>query len=292
MRNTSALHWTVLVALLASPIVAQAQSTTDVQEPYDSPPLAPTTNRDRAEQVGEYVRALFQDRDGNRWFSTKNGVYRYDGKSLTYFTKRALQILQDENGAMWFAGTVDGVSRYEDGKFTNYTVANGLSHNRVWSMMLDSAGTIWVGTQGGVCRFDGESFVPFPIPRAEVENPYSNLTPLLAWGMAEDQDGNLWFGMDGEGVRKFDGDSFTTYTTKDGLAGNDVRSVYADRRGRMWFGTAHRGVSCYDGTPFRNFTEKDGLNNNAIWGILEDKAGNMWFSGDGPAQGTLAPGIR
>ena len=36
--------------------------------------------------------------------------------------------------------------------------------------------------------------------------------------MAEDLDANLWFGMDGEGVRKFDGESFTTYTTKDGTA--------------------------------------------------------------------------
>ncbi len=281
MRNTSALHWTLLVALLASPVGASAQNTTDDQEPVASPPSPTITTIAQSEQIGEYVRGVFQDRDGNHWFSTSNGVCRYDGKSLTYFTKRALQILQDENGAMWFAGTVDAVSRYEDGKFTNYTVANGLSHNRVWSMMMDSAGTIWVGTNGGVCRFDGESFVPFPIPRAEVENPYSNISPLLAFGMAEDQDGNLWFGMDGEGVRKFDGESFTTYTTKDGLVSNNVRSVYCDRRGRMWFGTAKSGVSCYDGTAFRNFTEKDGLNSNAVWGILEDKAGNMWFLGDG-----------
>ncbi len=145
-------------------------------------------------------------------------------------------------------------------------------------MMLDSAGTLWASTQDGVCRFDGESFVPFPIPRAEVENPNSNLSPLFAWGMAEDQAGNLWFGMDGEGVRKFDGESFTTYTTKDGLVSNNLRSVYADRRGRIWFGTANGGVSCYDGTAFRNFKEKDGLTNNSIRGLLEDTAGNMWFS--------------
>ncbi len=86
--------------------------------------------------------------------------------------------------------------------------------------------------------------------------------------MAEDQAGNLWFAVDAKGVHKFDGESFTTYTTKDGLASNNLRSVYADRRGRMWFGTAKGGVSCYDGTAFRNFTEKDGLTNNSICGIL------------------------
>jgi ligand-binding sensor domain-containing protein len=257
-----------------------------VQEPVDSPPPAPITTISQYQQIGEYVREIFQDRDGNLWFSTSDGVCRYDGRSLTYLRDpeesgwSAEEILQDEDGALWFA-VVPGIRRYENGKFINYTVADGLSHRRVLSMMLDSAGTLWAGTQGGVCRFDGESFVPFPIPRAEVENPYSNLSPLLAWGMAEDQDGNLWFGMDGEGVRKFDGESFTTYTTKDGLASNNVRSVYADRRGRVWIGTNDAGVSCYDGTEFRNFTKEEGLTNNTVWTMLEDKAGNMWFSGNG-----------
>ncbi len=286
MRNTAALHWTLLVALLASPVGASAQSTTDVQEPVASPPSPTITTIAQSEQIGEYVRVVFQDRDGNYLFSTSKGVRRYDGKSLTYIREQedhrvVEEILQDEDGAIWFA-TYTGVSCYEDGKFTNYTMANGLSHRWVLSMMLDSAGTIWAGTSDGVCRFDGESFVPFPIPRAKVEfaavgNVAGVPAPLLAWGMAEDQDGNLWFGMDGEGVRKFDGESFTTYTTKDGLASNNVRSVYADRRGRIWFGTA-KGVSCYDGTAFRNFTEEDGLTNNYIWAILEDSAGNMWFS--------------
>ncbi len=60
-------------------------------------------------------------------------------------------------------------------------------------------------------------------------------------------------------MRKFDGESFTTYTTKDGLVSNNLQAVYADRRGRIWFGTAKGGVSCYDGTVFRNFKEKDGI---------------------------------
>ncbi len=120
MRNTSALHWTLLVALLASPVGASAQSATDVQEPDDSAPPAPNTTRDQAEQIGVQVHDAFQDRDGNYWFSAGGvGVCRYDGKSLTYFSREELgwgvtEILQDEGGAMWF-GTRDGVSRFEAG---------------------------------------------------------------------------------------------------------------------------------------------------------------------------------
>ena len=73
-------------------------------------------------------------------------------------------MVQDTAGAMWFA-TDNGVSRYESGKFTNYTTADGLSADSIWSMMLDRSGVVWVGTQEGVCRFDGERFVPFALPR-------------------------------------------------------------------------------------------------------------------------------
>ena len=112
MRNASALHLVLLIALLASPVGPSGQSTADDQEPDESPPSPTITTIAQSEQIGEYVRGLFQDRDGNLWFSTRRGVYRYDGKSLTYFTMSGLQILQDDNCAMSFAVTFDGVSHY------------------------------------------------------------------------------------------------------------------------------------------------------------------------------------
>ncbi len=51
MRNTSARHWTLLVALLASPVVASAQKTTDDQEPVASPPSPTITTSDQAERI-------------------------------------------------------------------------------------------------------------------------------------------------------------------------------------------------------------------------------------------------
>ena len=277
----------LLLSCASEPTVTSAQNPTGVQEPAASPaaPDEPGETRDQAAQISEYIREVFQDRDGDFWFGTNgDGVCRYDGKSLTYlsldegFGGTAVRgILQDKDGAMWFA-TDGGVSRYESGTFTNYTMANGLSDNSVWSMMLDGTGTLWVGTHEGVCRFDGKLFVPFPLPRVEVENPESRFTPKVVFAMFEDQAGNLWFGTDGEGAHMYDGESFTSYTSKDGLAGNVVRSIYGDRRGRIWLGTNGYGVSCYDGTTFRNFTKKDGLNNNRVYEILQDRAGNMWFS--------------
>ncbi len=238
-----------------------------------------------SEQISMYVREVFQDRHGNYWLGTNDeGVARYDGETLAYFSVedgfggRAVRgILQDPDGALWFA-TNGGVSRFESGKFINYTVDDGLSKNQVWSIMQDRTGAIWAGTHGGVCRFDGESFTAFELPRIEVENPSSRFSPRVVFGMLEDRDGNLWFGTDGEGAHKFDGKTFTSYAMKDGLAGNQVRSIYQDRIGRIWIGTNGGGVSRLVDGVFKNFTEQDGLNNNRIYEIIEDKAGNMWFS--------------
>ena len=57
------------------------------------------------------------------------------------------------------------------------------------------------------------------------------------------RDGALWFGTEG-GVSRFDGESWTTYTTEDGLASNDVWSIAMTPDGALWFG-ARGGISRY-----------------------------------------------
>jgi len=237
------------------------------------------------QQISEYVREVFQDRENNLWFGTNNeGVARYDGNALSFLsTEQGLAgvairgILQDTTGDMWFA-TNHGVSRYNGDRFTNYTTDNGLSDNEIWCIFEDSNGTIWVGTIAGVCRFDGESFAPFPIPRTKVDHPANRFGPHVVWSIFEDMDKNLWFGTEGEGARKYDGQSFTSYTTKEGLAGNAVLAISGDRNGNIWFATRSGGVSRYDGTTFHNLTQADGPLDNEIYEIREDRTGNIWFS--------------
>ncbi len=263
------------IPFLCAPVGPSATATTH----------ALTDDSETDAQISEYVREITQDLDGNFWFGTNgDGVCRYDGTSLTYFSAeqgfggRAVRgMLQDPDGAMWFA-TDGGVSRLESGNFTNYTTANGLSDNQVWSIFRDSGGTIWVGTMAGVCRFNGTSFVPFPIPRVEVENPAEGFGPQVIWTMFEDRSGHIWFGTDGEGAHRYDGNTFTSFTTKQGLAGNTVRCITGDRNGHLWLGTRLGGVSRFDGKSIRNFTSKDGLTNNKVYEAREDSAGNLWFS--------------
>jgi signal transduction histidine kinase/ligand-binding sensor domain-containing protein len=95
-----------------------------------------------------------------------------------------------------------------------------------------------------------------------------------------DRRGHLWFGTNGGGVSRYDGNGFTNFSTSQGLAGNTVRSIWEDSQGQIWIGTI-TGISRFDGHQFTNYTLEDGLPNTVIFGITEDKSGNIWFGTGG-----------
>ncbi len=73
---------------------------------------------------------------------------------------------------------------------------------------------------------------------------------------------------------------FVNFTTKDGLADNNVNAVCRDADGAMWFGT-QGGVSQYDGKDFVNFTVKDGLADKHVTAMDCDLNGVMWIGTEG-----------
>lgn len=88
-----------------------------------------------------------------------------------------------------------------------------------------------------------------------------------------DKDGHVWFSIKGEGAYRYDGKSFTNFTTKDGLCNNDVSAIIQDRAGNILLGTKN-GICMFDGTKFTKYPVPDTL---SITCMLEDDAGNLWF---------------
>lgn len=139
------------------------QSNSTVSQPESA--ATPKTDS----QIGEYVVEIFEDTKGNLWFGTvTEGVARYDGKSLTYFsTKDGLSgntvasIAEDKAGNLWF-GTHSGLSKYDGKTFTNFTVKEGLCDDRVSNILKDKVGNIWVGTWGGFVGTTASSSPIFP----------------------------------------------------------------------------------------------------------------------------------
>jgi ligand-binding sensor domain-containing protein len=88
-----------------------------------------------------------------------------------------------------------------------------------------------------------------------------------------DSDGNVWFSIKEDGAYRYDGKSFTNFTTKDGLCNNNVSAIIQDKLGNFLFGS-DRGICKYDGKSFTNISITDTLN---ITSLFEDRDGILWI---------------
>ena len=244
------------------------------------------------------VYSILNDKSGNLWFGTNEGVSKYGGILFTHFTRneglnnnKVFSILKDKTGNLWFGTFGGGITRYDGKSFANYTEKEGLANDKVFSIFQDKSGNIWFGTDGGgVSKYDGKSFTNF--------TQKEGLSNDKVFCIAQDKKGNLWFGTYGGGVSKYDGQSFTNYTVKEGLCNNFVLSIFQDKSGNLWFGTDGGGVSNLilnesDGLQgkettknqsvpqFINYTTKDGLPNNYVFSIFQDNDENIWFGTGG-----------
>jgi len=260
--------------------------------------LNPVRQTRDALQIAEYVVETFEDRNGNLWFGTMdNGVARYDGKALTYFTQRdglcgntVTSIAEDRDGKLWF-GTHTGVSKYdplafpEPGKSRFTTVLNAEGHVRA-----GRDGTVWISSNTRIQRASGEALTEFAVPVDRAKIASYSIVPGRVRMEMEDRQGNLWFATDGAGALRFDGTAFTHFTKEKGLCSNTVWSIIEDASGGIWFTciqafkplqTEDGGVCRYDGKTFTGFADVKGLSGNDIYTIYEERSGGIWIGATG-----------
>lgn len=117
---------------------------------------------------------------------------------------------------------------------------------------------------------------PAKLVKTQGSNAYQNVHCGL-----QDKAGNLWFGTTGEGVYRYDGNSFTQFTVKDGLTSNTIWSVLEDKTGKIWLGTAN-GICCYDGKKMLSVSIASGNTKSPgnVWSMLETKNGTILFGTD------------
>ena len=97
----------------------------------------------------------------------------------------------------------------------HYTMRDGLPSLGIRCIYKDSRGLMWIGTDAGLCSFDGKTF--------KVYKSSEGIKASQIWAITEDAEGNLWFGSYGDGLFRFDGMKFKHFTEKDGLATNLIR---------------------------------------------------------------------
>jgi len=144
-----------------------------------------------------------------------------------------------------------------------------LPQNSVNAMLQDHQGYIWIGTFGGLARFDGERFTVFD----SANTPGFGSDEIFS--LYESRSGVLWIGtVDGGLIRLQDGVA-TTYTERDGLPKRWVTSIRGDLEGKVWINTAGGGVAHFAGTKLEAYPTHHGKAVREFF--LQARDGSMWF---------------
>lgn len=211
------------------------------------------------------------------WISNDEGLWLLnlsDGslkKYLDQFNHHDLKIMslyQDRQGFIW-AGTFNyGVFRIRpaDGTWIRITEQEGLVNNNVLSISghLD---TLWLATLGGASEIvlqpdqDGQPF------RISSYNRETGLVSNFIYSVYEDNNDQIWFGTDGDGISVKTKTGWRTYNENDGLTDDVIYSITGDHFGNIWIASASKGLFKFNQDKFFHFGLEEGLSNLDITGI-------------------------
>jgi signal transduction histidine kinase/ligand-binding sensor domain-containing protein len=144
----------------------------------------------------------------------------------------------------------------------------GLPQNSVNAMLQDREGYIWIGTFGGLARFDGERFKVFTSADAP------GFISARIYSLYESRSGMLWVGTVDGGLTRLQDGVAVTYTERDGLPSGFVRSVGEDAAGNTWISTS-RGVARFVGGKLTTYATHRGK--PVVQFYLQERDGSMWF---------------
>ncbi|HKJ31567.1 MAG TPA: two-component regulator propeller domain-containing protein [Balneolales bacterium] len=198
------------------------------------------------------IRCILRDTSGRYWIGTDDeGVLIVHGKKVRKFQKKnglignnVRCIHQTKDGDVWI-GTLEGITRYHNGQYTNYTAGQGLIHSGVLYIYQDHEGNIWFATYGGLSRFDHGRFHNFSIK--------NGLRNSVCYTITQDKSGDYWVGTN-KGILKINpnillssekkitnlnNSNIRRYTANMGLVSNEMNwnAIYKDTSGNIWFGS-------------------------------------------------------
>lgn len=263
---------------------------------------------------GNFVSVL-TDHQGGLWMASGglHGVTRNLAGKIDSFTMEqglasddARVLFEDHAGDIWI-GTIAGLQRLHDGRFTTYNATDALPHsqNQYDAVFEDKDHDIWVGSlEDGVGRVHDGRFERFSVAaglkRGQVRGfadsneglvvaisdyglfrlkgkrfyPIPNIPHGYISSPLADTAGTLWFGINGSGVFRLDHGSLRHFTTADGLPGMRITALSLDEQGRVLVATTD-GVARFSGNRFEAIADV-----LAISLATDHHRGGLWLGTD------------
>jgi len=230
---------------------------------------------------------------------------RFDRISIEHgLTQSSVGIIeQDHKGFLWF-GTYMGLIRYDGYQYRSFLNSpddnTSIAHNALRKIFIDSDGVMWIGTEGGLSRYnqDKENFTNY---YHNPKNPNS-LSNDRVREVKEDKNGNLWIATE-YGLNKLDRktETFERYyhnpLLPNTISANFVRTIFEDSQGRFWVGTDN-GLDLFDRetgiiTHYKYDPKNPySISDNKITVIKEDLDGRLWIGTRDNGLNRLDPGVN
>ncbi|MDF9827908.1 signal transduction histidine kinase/ligand-binding sensor domain-containing protein [Ereboglobus sp. PH5-10] len=167
--------------------------------------------------------------------------------------------------------------RDEDFVFREWFVEDGLPHNVVSNLLRDPRGFLWVGTLGGLARFDGREFVKFNMPDEYMDGGYN------IRGLAMEDEHTLLIITGGNKLVRLRDGAFELHPANALLEGLRPRDIAVEPDGTLWIGvgTTISSIVRWDGRGMKTFGADDGITGRgAHFCFVHDRQNNrMWISG-------------
>ncbi len=165
------------------------------------------------------------------------------------------------------------------------SIQDGLPDSVIFSIVKDNKGYMWLGTTGGLSRYNGYDFTNYQHDPADALSLSNNsISDLILTSQGE-----IWaatwgggisiFNDDGELIRKLQHND----NTNKSISSNFVQSLLEDDKGNIWIGTATTGLDYYNAESgiIQNFrhseTNDNSLSDNRVWSLVADKNGDLWI---------------
>jgi len=199
-----------------------------------------------------------------------NGVHRF-------LPEGSLQLLGSWVGALLIFSSLVTAKIPTNTPPFSYTqrlwqMQDGLPEQVVQAFAQTADRYLWIGTTGGLVRFDGERFQTFSRDNTAAfsENNVFSLTVS--------RDHTLWIGMEGGGLIRYREGIFREFSAREGLTNGFVRAIREDSQGRLWLGTDD-GLFRFENDRLRRVDKSGEIPAIAVHAIYEDRLGHLWIGG-------------
>ncbi len=223
--------------------------------------------------INGYVTSAIEDREGNIWVATPNGLDRFRMTSFTpvllgKYAAFGFAISPAKNGKVFVGTAIYNVLSVQDSDVTSVA---GPKMTDIGCLYPSPDGKLWIGGFGELGYLKGGRYTTVSLP------PESKRLQLSVQALTYDKDGSLWVSTIKRTIAVLKNGRWTELEQVNGFPRTAV-SLFTDGEGRVWAGYMGGKIVVYEGGLITKYSENDGLTVGNVTTINETGSG-IWVAG-------------